>query len=98
MFGDSAATPIGRSGNGPMPAELELRRPLLALRRRLAVEDRAHDLRVLAHLASPACRSLAVPALDDRPVRDADAEQHAPAGERRRSSRPSCAIVAGVRE
>ena len=72
-----------------MPAELELRRPL----RRPAgggspSQDRAHDRGVLAHLGDRLVDPLAVPALDDRAVRDADARASCARPRRRRSSPP----------
>ena len=63
----------------------------------LAAQDRAHDGHVLAHLGHRLVDRLAVPALDDRAVRDAEAEAQAPAGQLVRAWPPSCAIVAGVR-
>ena len=61
--------------------EVEAGAPLLARRRVLAAQDRAHDRHVLAHLGDGLVDRLPVPALDDRPVRDAEPEGEAPAGE-----------------
>ena len=98
MFGDSAAMPIGRSGNGPMPDRRNCEVHFAPGGRVLAAQDRAHDRRVLAHLRDRLVDPLAVPELDDGPVRDADAEHHPPARRRRAIVAASWAIVAGVRE